>query len=316
MKKILLMLSLLAWATAQAQETVTIGSGNTTGVYFRIASGFAKLVNDTETGVRLKARPTAGSLANIAGLESGELQMALVEGDVAFYAYTGTGLTVFEKKPLKGLKSVAYLYPEVVHILARAGAGIRSIADLKGKKVAIGEAGSSTQASARLILGAYKLTFTDLAQALQVTPSQGLASLQDGSVDAAFYVAPLGAVVLQKVAAGTALRAVPLEYETVQALARKYPFYTALNIPSGVYKGIEVTTPAIGVRTVLLASEYMSADLLYGLMKPTFGNLAAFRGLEPHLAQFDPRQALKGLPVPLHPGAEKYWIEQGFIAPQ
>ena len=309
----LLFLGLLG--AALAQQTVVIGSGSTSGPYFRIASGFAKLVNDAETGMQVNGRPTAGSLANIEGLESGDLQMALVSGDVAYYAYNGTGLPAFQKKPAKGLKSVAYLYPEVVHIFAKTGSGINTVADLKGKRVAIGESGSPTEASARLILGAYKLAPTDI-QAVQVSPSQGLSALRDGTTDAVFYVAALGAPVLQQLASAVALQEVPVQRSVVEALAQKYPFYTSLLIPGGVYKGVEVTTPAIGVQVALLASENLSADLLYNLMKLTFGNEAALKGLEPNLARFGAKQAVRGLPAPLHPGAEKYWIERGVIVLQ
>lgn len=314
-KAFLTLFFLVALGAVYAQETVTIGSGSTTGPYFRIASGFAKLVNGAGIGVRVNGRPTGGSLSNLGGLASGDLQMALAGGDVVYYAYNGTGLPAFAKKPDKGLKSVAYLYPEIVHIFAKAGSGINTVADLRGKKVAIGEVGSPAEASARLILGAYKLAPTDI-QAVQVSPSQGLAALQDGTADAAFYVAALGAPTLQQVAQTVSLQAVPVERSVVQTLAQKYPFYTALNIPGGVYRGVDVTTPAIGVGVVMLASENLSADLLYSLMKLTFGNEAALKGLEPSLARFDPKQAVKGLPAPLHPGAEKYWIERGLVAPQ
>lgn len=298
-----------------AQQTVFIGSSSITGAYFGVASGFAKLVNDAGTGVRVNARPTGGSLANLEGLVSGDLQMALVGGDVAYYAYTGAGLPAFEKKPIKGLKSVAYLFPEVVHIFARARSEIRTLADLKGRRVAVGEAGSPTEASAQLILGAYNLALSDF-QPVQVSPTQGLAALQDGTADAVFYVAAVGAPALQQAAQAVGIRALVVEPSAVEALARKYPFYTPALIPGGVYKGVDVTTPAIGVQVVLLASENLSADLLYGLMKPTFGNEVALKGLEPHLARFDPRAAVKGLPAPLHPGAEKYWVERGVISPR
>jgi TRAP transporter TAXI family solute receptor len=295
-----------------AQQTVFIGSGSSTGAYFGVASGFAKLVNDAGTGVRVNVRPTEGSLANLEGLASGDLQMALVSGDVAYYAYTGGGLAAFEKKPIKGLKSVAYLFPEVVHIFARAGSEIRTLADLKGKRVAMGEAGSSTEASARLILGAYSLAWGDF-QPVQVSPAQGLAALQDGTADAVFYVAAVGAPALQQAAQAVELRALVVEPSVVETLARKYPFYTPVLVPGGVYKGVDVTTPAIGVQVALLASENLSADLLYGLMKLTFGDEAALKGLGSSLARFDPRAAVKGLPAPLHPGAEKYWVERGVI---
>lgn len=188
MKKTLLIIgaSLALAASALAQEFVTIGSGSTTGVYFPVATGIAKLINDAGVGIRANARSTGGSVFNINAIASGELQMGLSQNDIAYYAYNGSSIPAFEGKPVKSIRSIAVLYPEVVHIVARAEAKIDSVADLKGKRVVVGDVGSGTEQNARQILEAYNLSFNDLGQTIRVGASQGISLLQDGRADAMF----------------------------------------------------------------------------------------------------------------------------------
>ncbi|MER3481920.1 MAG: TRAP transporter substrate-binding protein [Meiothermus sp.] len=306
--------TLLMGFLAHAQDFVTIGTGSTTGVYFPIGTGIAKLVNDANIGVRANARSTGGSIFNINALGSGELQMALAQNDIAYYAYNGTGIPAFDGKPVKSIRAIAGLYPEVVHVIARADSGIAKIGDLKGKKVVVGDVGSGTEANTRQILEAYKLTFDDLGQTIRVSASQGVALLQDGKADALFYTVGLGASAIQQAAQTVKLRVVPVDFNEIKAIAQKYPFYTSVNIPGGTYKGIDVTTPTVAVLSILLASESLSADVVYNMMKATFDNDANFKKIHPNLERFySAQKAVRNLPVPLHPGAEKYWKEKGVL---
>lgn len=241
MKKTLLIIgaSLALAASALAQEFVTIGSGSTTGVYFPVATGIAKLINDAGVGIRANARSTGGSVFNINAIASGELQMGLSQNDIAYYAYNGSSIPAFEGKPVKSIRSIAVLYPEVVHIVARAEAKIDSVADLKGKRVVVGDVGSGTEQNARQILEAYNLSFNDLGQTIRVGASQGISLLQDGRADAMFYTVGLGASAIQQLALTTRINLVAVEPAKVKTVAQKYPFYANFIIPSGVYRGVE-----------------------------------------------------------------------------
>ncbi|MFZ5990343.1 MAG: TAXI family TRAP transporter solute-binding subunit [Deinococcota bacterium] len=316
MKKTLLIIgaSLALAASALAQEFVTIGSGSTTGVYFPVATGIAKLINDAGVGIRANARSTGGSVFNINAIASGELQMGLSQNDIAYYAYNGSSIPAFEGKPVKSIRSIAVLYPEVVHIVARAEAKIDSVADLKGKRVVVGDVGSGTEQNARQILEAYNLSFNDLGQTIRVGASQGISLLQDGRADAMFYTVGLGASAIQQLALTTRINLVAVEPAKVKTVAQKYPFYANFIIPSGVYRGVEVSTPTVAVLSMLLASDQLSADTVYKVMKATFDNLAEFKKIHPNLERyFDLKKAVRNLPVPLHPGAERYWKEKGVI---
>ncbi len=310
----LLWAGMVALGLGLAQEFLTIGSGSTTGVYFPVATGMAKLLNDANLGIRANARSTGGSVANINAIAAGEFEMALAQNDIAHYAYQGCCIPAFEGKPVKGIRALAALYPEVVHLVARADAGIRSVADLKGKRVVVGDVGSGTEQNARQILEAYGLRFEDLGQTVRVGAAQGIQLLQDRRADALFYTVGLGASAVQQLALTTPIVLVPVDLARVQALAKKYPFYVRFNIPGGTYRGVEVTTPTVAVQAMLIASEKLSADTVYAFMKAVFGNQEAFKRIHPNLERFfDLSRAIRGLPIPLHPGAERFYKEAGVL---
>lgn len=314
MKKTLLLLASLALAgSAFAQTFITIGSGGTTGVYFPVATGIAKLVNDANIGVRANARSTGGSVFNINAIASGELQMGLAQNDIAFYAYNGTGIAAFDGKPVKNIRAVGILYPEVVHVVARAGAGINTIADLRGKRVVIGDVGSGTEQNARQVLEAYGLGLNDLREAIRVNPNNALALLQDGRADAFFFTGGLGASVISQAAQTIRVQLVEVEYRRVQELAKKYPFYRAFNIDGGIYRGVDVTTPSVAVLSMWLAADSVSADVVYNMLKATFDN-PEFKTIHPNLQRFfNVNAAARNLPIPLHPGAERFYREKRII---
>ncbi|KGQ22047.1 TAXI family TRAP transporter solute-binding subunit [Thermus filiformis] len=306
--------AVLVLGFALAQEFITIGSGSTTGVYFPVATGIAKLVNDANVGIRANARSTGGSVFNVNAIASGELQMALAQNDIVYYAFNGCCIPAFEGKPVKSIRALAALYPEVVHIVARQDAGIRTVADLKGKRVVVGDVGSGTEQNARQILEAYGLRFEDLGQTIRVGAAQGIQLMQDKRADALFYTVGLGASAIQQLALTTPITLVAVDLNKIAPLAKKYPFYVGFNIPGGTYKGVEVTTPTVAVQAMLIASEGLSADTVYRFMKAVFGNVAEFKKIHPNLERFfDLQKAVKGLPIPLHPGAERFYKEAGVL---
>jgi len=314
MKKILLLTATLALAgSALAQTFVTIGSGSTTGVYFPVATGIARLVNEANIGVRANARSTGGSVFNINAIASGELQMGLAQNDIAYYAYNGTGIAAFDGRPVRNIRAVGILYPEVVHVVARAGAGISSIADLRGKRVVVGDVGSGTEQNARQVLEAYGLSLSDLREAIRVNPNNALALMQDGRADAFFFTGGLGAAVVSQAAQTLREELVSVDYNRVKELAKKYPFYRAFNIDGGIYRGVDVTTPSVAVLSMWIAAESLSADVVYNMLRATFDN-PEFKSIHPNLQRFfNLNAAARNLPIPLHPGAERYYREKRII---
>lgn len=302
----------LGAALAQGNAFLTIGSGSTTGVYFPVATGMAKMVNDAGTGVRANARSTGGSVFNMNALATGELDMAIVQNDIAFYSYKGSGIQAFEGKANNKVRTLAVLYPEVLHVIARKDAKISSIADLKGKRVVIGDLGSGTEQTARQVLEAYGLKFEDLGQALRVSPAQGISLMQDKRADALFYTVGVGASAISQIAQTVDVSLVPVAGNQASALIKKYPFYVRYNIPAKSYKGVGATVPGVAVQATLVASSSVSDDTVYKAMKAIFANTASVKAIHPALnTSFSNASAVKGVPAPLHPGAVKFWKEQG-----
>ncbi|WP_394649460.1 TAXI family TRAP transporter solute-binding subunit [uncultured Deinococcus sp.] len=302
----------LGAALAQGNAFLTIGSGSTTGVYFPVATGMAKMVNDAGTGVRANARSTGGSVFNMNALATGELDMAIVQNDIAFYSYKGSGIQAFEGKANNKVRTLAVLYPEVLHVIARKDAKISSIADLKGKRVVIGDLGSGTEQTARQVLEAYGLKFEDLGQVLRVSPAQGISLMQDKRADALFYTVGVGASAISQIAQTVDVSLVPVAGNQASALIKKYPFYVRYNIPAKSYKGVGATVPGVAVQATLVASSSVSDDTVYKAMKAIFANTASVKAIHPALnTSFSNASAVKGVPAPLHPGAVKFWKEQG-----
>lgn len=308
----LLLLGTAAVAFAQGTTILTIGSGSTTGVYFPVATGMAKMINDAGAGLRANARSTGGSVFNMNALGTGELDIAIAQNDIAFYAYKGTGIAAFDGKANNKIRSMAVLYPEVLHVIARKDAKINSIADLKGKRVVIGDLGSGTEQTARQVLEAYGLKFDDLGQTLRVSPAQGISLMQDKRADALFYTVGVGASAISQIAQTVDVNVVPVAGNQAAGLIKKYPFYVRFNIPAKSYKGVGATVPSVAVQAVMVTSTAVSEDSVYKAMKATFGSEADLKAIHPSLGlNYSIDKAVKGLPAPLHPGAVKFFKEKG-----
>ncbi|MDR6217540.1 TAXI family TRAP transporter solute-binding subunit [Deinococcus soli (ex Cha et al. 2016)] len=308
----LLVLGTAAIALAQGTTFLTIGSGSTTGVYFPVATGMAKMVNDAGAGVRANARSTGGSVFNVNAIATGELDAAVAQNDVVYYAYKGTGLQAFQGKANAKLRTMAVLYPEVLHVVARKDSGIRSIADLKGKRVVIGDLGSGTELTAKQVLESYGLGFDDLGQALRVSPAQGITLMQDKRADALFYTVGVGASAISQIAQTVDVAMVPVGGNQASSLIKKYPFYVRYNIPAKSYKGVGATVPSVAVQATLVTSTAVSDDAVYKAMKAIFDDEGALKAIHPSLAtNFSYAKAVKGIPAPLHAGAVKFFKEKG-----
>ena len=200
LKRLLLALITTAtlWGSAHAQQYLRIGTGGTAGTYFPVGLLVAQLVSQPGK-ILVTAQASNGSLGNVIGVANGSLESGFSQADVATWAYSGTG--IFAGKPrLSGLRLIANLYPESIHIVVKKGAGIKTVADLKGKRVALDEAGSGTLISARQVLGAYGLKESDI-QAEYIKPSLASDRLKTGTLDAFFLTAGAPAQAITDLAA-------------------------------------------------------------------------------------------------------------------
>ena len=297
---------------AHAQQFFRIGTGGTAGTYYPVGGMIANAVSQPGK-IIATAQASNGSLANVNAVASGSMEAGFSQSDVATWAYTGTG--AFEGKPkVADLRAIANLYPESIHLVVKKGSGIKSVADLKGKRVALDEPGSGTLIDARLVLAAYGVKESDIKPDY-IKPNQAGDKLKDGSLDAFFFVggAPAGAIA-ELASSGTGIELVPLGGPQAAALLKSSPWFAADHIAAGTYKDVPaVDTLAVGAQ--LVTSAKVSADTVYEITKAMYGEKAQ-KALQAGHAKgkfITKENAVKGIGIPFHPGAERFYKEAGLL---
>lgn len=299
-------------APAQAQQFFRIGTGGTAGTYYPVGGMIANAVSQPGKIVAT-AQASNGSVANVNGVVSGAMESGFSQSDVATWAYTGTG--VYEGKPkVTDLRMIANLYPESIHLVVKKGAGIKSVADLKGKRVALDEPGSGTLVNARAVLAAYGVKESDIKPEY-IKPNQAGDKLKDGALDAFFFVggAPAGAIA-ELASSGTGIELVPLTGPEAEALRRSNPYLAVDTIPAGTYKDVPaVQTMAMGAQWVTSAKA--DAETVYQITKALYSKAAQDALAAGHAkGKFITKEnAVKGVGIPFHPGAERYYKEAGVL---
>jgi TRAP transporter TAXI family solute receptor len=261
-------------------------------------------------GVRASVESSGASVANAHLIANKDADLALLQNDIANYAYYGK---LMFKKPIKGMLGIATLYPETCQIQVRRDAGIKSVADLKGKRVAIGPLGSGTEQNAKQILEVYGLTVKDLAKVQQLTSLESADFMKDGRIDAAFYTTGVGAAVLTDTAMMTSCDLVPIDDAHYKKLHAKYPFYAQDVVKAGTYKGLDRDVKMVAVMAMLVARKGLKTDLVYNVTKAIFEHLPKLHSAHAKLKAVTVESAMDGMSIPLHPGAERYFKEKGIV---
>ncbi|TBW38638.1 TAXI family TRAP transporter solute-binding subunit [Siculibacillus lacustris] len=313
------------FAVGQQMAFFRIGTGGTAGTYFPIGGLLSNAVSNPPgsracadggacgvPGLIATAVATNGSVANINGIESGALESGLTQSDVAYWAYSGTG--VFEgKAKIENLRGIANLYPETIHLVARKGAGIKSPADLKGKRVSLDEPGSGTLIDARIVLSAYGLTEKDV-KAEYLKPNASGDRLRDGALDAFFFVGgyPTGAI--SELATSSGIELVPIAGPEAKKILADFKFFGPDKVPAGTYKDVE-GVETVSVNALWVTSAKQPEDLVYGVTKALWNDNSRKLMDAGHAKgkQIRKETALDGIGIPLHPGAEKFYREVGLL---
>ncbi len=291
----------------------SIGTGGVTGVYYPVGGAIAKLMNKKKRvyGLKVTAEATGGSVFNINALAQGDMDFALAQSDRVTQAWEGIR-DWKERGPQKELRGICTFQTETVCLIASVDSGIKSCADLKGKIVAVGNPGSGTRDNSLDALSTCGLTFDDLAKAEGLKAAEAAGLLQDGRLDAYFYTVghPNGSI-KEAVSGGTQVRFIPIT--NLDELLKKHPFYSKGVIPIRLYDGAEnkEDVPTFGVKACFVCTDKVADEVVYAVTKELFENLETFRKLHPALEKLDKEAMLKGLPIPVHPGALKYYKEAG-----
>ena len=313
------------FACAQDSDFFRIGTGATGGTYFPVGALLANAISNPPgsrpcseggscgvPGLIAVAQSTNGSVANVKAIRSGDLESGLCQADVAYWAYTGQHGFKGDG-PAKGLRAIANLYPEAVHIVVRADSGVDKVADLKGKRISLGEEGSGTLVDAEIILAAYGLKTRQLkAQYLKL--GQAADQMADGKLDGLFFVAgaPAGGIV--DLARRVPVKLVPIAGKQAEKILKTHRFFGAGTIGGGLYEGVPETT-SLTVGAQWIVSDRVDAKLVYAITRALWneGTLRLLAQGHPKAAQIRLKTALTGIAIPLHPGAERFYREAGLL---
>ncbi len=312
MKKIISLLLVMALALTLvacggAGGTLTMGTGGTAGTYYGYGGILGNQIKAT-TGITVNVVSTDGSKANILGIEAGNYQLGTVQSDVMAYAWEGA--RSFEKEgKIESFRVIGGLYAEAVQLVTM-DPSIKSVADLRGKKVSIGAAGSGVYFNAVDILAAAGMTENDIIPQYQ-SFADSADALKDGKIDAAFIVAGAPTPAIQELCTTSSAYLVPIDGDIAAALMNNSNFYTTYKIPANTYPGQTADVTTVTVKATLIVSAATSEEDVYNITKAIFDNIPAITTAHAKGAELSLENATTGMAAPFHKGAAKYFAEKG-----
>ena len=297
---------------ATAQEFISIGTGGVTGVYYPTGGAICRLVNKSrkEHGIRCAVESTGGSVYNINTIKAGELEFGVAQSDWQYHAYNGT--SKFSDNPFPDVRAVFSVHPEPFTLVVRADSGISDFMGLKGKRVNVGNPGSGQRATMEVVMDAFSIGMDDFALATEFKGSEMAKQICDGNIDAMIYTIGHPAAAIKEATTTCDVKLVSVSGPEIDKLVADNPFYRTATIPGGMYKGTDGDTTTFGVGATFVTSAQISDDVVYVVAKSVMENIDDFRKLHPAFANLNPAEMVTdGLSAPLHPGAEKAYMELG-----
>ncbi|MCR5253043.1 MAG: TAXI family TRAP transporter solute-binding subunit [Treponema sp.] len=314
MKKLSIVAAVLAGLIAltgcNEKKNYILATGGTSGTYYPFGGAIANIWNTKIENINVTAQATGASAENLRLISKGDAEFATVQNDVMDYAYNGTDMFAGQKLP--NLASIGTLYPEVVQIAASASSGIKSINDLRGKRVSVGDAGSGVEFNAKQILEGYGISFSDIKKN-NLSFKESAEGLQNGTLDACFVTAGVPNSALQELAFTAGLVLIPVNGAEADSICAKYGFYTKTVIPAGTYKGTDVDTQALAIKATLAVNATLDENTVYSMTKALFENLDELGAAHAKGKEVTAASAVTGISVPFHPGAAKYYKEIGVL---
>lgn len=293
-------------AKPAAQKFINIASGGTSGTYFPLGAAVADVFNKAIPGANASNQSTGASVANVNLLKQGKVEIAFIQNDIAYYA--ANGVEMFKDKQVPNLKGIATLYPETVQIVTLKKNGIKSVADFKGKRVAVGAAGSGVEANARQIMNAYGIKYED-CKVQYLSFGEAAGALKDGNVDVAFVTAGYPTAAVQELSTQHEVELVAVDDAKADELIKKYPFYTKTIVPKGTYK-IAADTKALSVKCMLATTDKVDEKLGYDMTKAIYSNLDRLKAAHKVANLITKESAKDGMSIKLNAGAEKFLAEK------
>ena len=308
---LLLTLALVLTSLSVLAETTYLGitTGGTAGTYYPLGGEIAALWMKHIPGLDVSVQSSGGSKDNILKMNNKEADLGTVQNDVMYYAYQGDK-DFFAGQVIDSFVAIGSLYPELVQVVVPAESDIKTIADLKGKNVSVGAVGSGVYFNAVQLLGEAGLTLEDI-KPQHLSFDESATSFQNRQLDAFFVTAGLPNPAIMDVDSKRDVRLIGLTDEQMAALQEKYAFYVPVVVPAGAYKGIleDVTVPAVGA--VLICGKDLDEELVYQMTKVLYENKDEMTHAKKEFISAE--TGVEGIPVPFHPGAERYFKEKGLL---
>ena len=294
---------------AKAEEFINILTGGTSGVYYPMGVALSEIYAKGIEGSRTQVQATKASVENLNLLQQGKGELGFALGDSVKYAWEGNEDAGF-KAPLTKLRAIAAIYPNYVQIAALKEAGVTTVADLKGKSLSVGAPKSGTELNARAILGGLGMSYDDLAKVEYLPFAESVELMKNRQLEATLQSSGLGNAAIKDLASSQEITVVSVPKEVVEKIGAPY---IAAVIPAGTYEGqaADVETAAVG--NFLITHSGVSDETAYQMTKLLFENLPQMVAAHAAAKRIDPAKALDGMPVPLHPGAERYYKEAGIL---
>jgi TRAP transporter TAXI family solute receptor len=295
---------------ASAAQYVNILTGGTSGVYYPLGVALSQVYGKALPDAKVSVQSTKASAENLNLIEAGRGELAFTLGDALSDAWKGNAEAGF-KAPLKKLRAVAAIYPNYVQIVATADSGIRTLADLKGKRISVGAPKSGTELNARAVLKAAGLSYSDFSKVEYLPFGESVELMKNRQLDVTLQSAGLGVSSLRDLATSMKIVVVPIPADVVAKVGD--PAYKPTVIPAKTYEGQDRDVPAVAIGNVLVTNESVPEQTVYLMTKALFENLPALLAAHNAAKDIKLEHATEGFAVPLHPGAARYYKEKGLL---
>jgi TRAP transporter TAXI family solute receptor len=295
---------------AAADTFLNVLTGGTSGIYYPLGVALSNIYGKALPGVKSSVQATKASVENLNLLQAGRGEAGITLGDSLSAAWAGVEEAGF-KQPLKKLRGISALHTNYVQIVARADSGIRTLADMKGKRISVGAAKSGTELNARAILKAAGLSYADFSKVEYLPYDQSVELLRNRQIDITLQSAGLGNPALRDLANGVDVVFVPVPPDVIAKVGDAA--YIPGKIPASTYKGQGADTPTAAIQNFLVTHEGVSTETVYTMTRSMFENLDQLAAAHSAGKSVKLEKAAVGMPIPLHPGAEKFYREKGLI---
>jgi uncharacterized protein len=289
---------------------ISMATGGTAGTYYPFGGAIASVWSQSIPGVSVTVEATGASLENLRLLDTKAIELALVQNDNADYAWNGIELF---KEPVKGFRSVAALYPEMLHWIFTVDSGVQEITDVKGKRMGVGPAGSGTETNTRQVFEAAGMTYNDLGRMAQLSFAEATAAVKDRQLDGYANTGGVPTAAVTDLATTMDINIIGISGSIAEDMMAKHPFYVKTTIPANSYRGQTQDVETVAVLAVLVAQEDLDDDLVYWLTKTLIEKQPELAQAHAKGRELSAESAVQGMTVPFHPGAERYYKEIGAI---